>query len=153
MLGEGVIQSLRLLKRPINNRQPEPHILNYRFKKGTGEWIWLQHTVYNISYHRTGKVAKVLHRLRLLEVLQYPPEPTNVSRNPLLKDLGQFNSLTDREKQVLKLIAEGLSTKMIADHLKISITTVETYRKHLLEKLAAKNSMELIKKAFALFWS
>jgi len=70
-----------------------------------------------------------------------------------LKDSGGFHNLTTRERQVLKLIAEGFSTKIIADKLEISINTVETYRRRMLEKLDAKNSMELIRKAFALFWN
>jgi DNA-binding CsgD family transcriptional regulator len=153
MLADRIIESLRIKKHVLNKAEPEPHILNYRFKKGTGEWIWLQHTVYNLSYDRYGKVSKVLHRLRLLDVLIYTAEPTNTISKISLKDTRTLNNLTPREKQVLKLIAEGLSTKLIADTLGISINTVETHRKHLLEKLAAKNSMELIKKAFTLFWN
>jgi len=153
MLGDRIVESLRITKSAFNNGQPKPHILNYRFKKGTGEWIWMQHTVYNLSYDSNGKVNKVLHRLRLLDVLKYPADPTNMTLKISLKDSGELNRLTVREKQVLKLIAEGLSTKMIADNLKISINTIETHRRHLLEKLAAKNSMELIRKAFTLFWN
>ena len=113
----------------------------------------MQHTVYNISYDRLGKVDKLLHRLRQLEVLVIPAEPTVPPGNFSMKASESLNSLTARERQVLKLIAEGFSTKMIADKLKISINTVETHRRHLLEKLEAKNSMELVKKAFALFWN
>jgi two-component system response regulator NreC len=153
MLGDRIVESLRIRKHVLNKAQPEPQILNYRFKKGTGEWIWMQHTVYNLSYDRHGKVNKVLHRLRLLDVLKYAAEQTDTIPKNSLKDSRTLNNLTPREKQVLKLIAEGFSTKMIADNLKISINTVETHRRHLLEKLAAKNSMELIKKAFTLFWN
>ena len=152
MLGDRIVESLRIPKTTVDKR-PDPQILNYRFKKGTGEWIWMQHAVYNLSYNHHGKPNKVLHRLRLLDVLKYPAEQINTIRKISLKDLRELNNLTPREKQVLKLIAEGFSTKMIADMLHISINTVETHRRHLLEKLAAKNSMELIKKAFTLFWN
>jgi DNA-binding CsgD family transcriptional regulator len=60
--------------------------------------------------------------------------------------------LTIREKEILQLISDGLSTKMIADKCFISIHTVETHRKHLLEKLDVRNSMELVKKASKYFW-
>jgi len=86
-------------------------------------------------------------------VLKYPSVQTNMIGQISLRDSRELNNLTAREKQVLKLIAEGFSTKMIADTLKITINTVETHRRHLLEKLKAKNSMELIKKAFSLFWN
>ena len=153
MLSERIIESLRITKNAHNRNEPAAQILNYRFKKGTGEWIWMQHTVYNLSFDKQGKVNKVLHRLRLLDVLSYPEELTAPVHKISLKRPDELHKLTERERQILKLIGEGFSTKMIADMLKISINTVETHRRHLLEKLNAKNSMELIKKAFMIFWS
>lgn len=55
--------------------------------------------------------------------------------------------LTRREKEVLELIAEGLTNQEIADKLFISLTTVVTHRKHLLAKLDARNTATLIKLA------
>ncbi len=153
MLGERIIESLKINKNFSSKTQPKPQTLNYRFKKGTGEWIWMQHTVYNISYDRVGKVNKVLHKLRLLNILKQFAGETNHINTFSLKGNNNLHNLTGRETEVLKLIAEGFSSKMIAGILKISINTVEAHRRHLLEKLAAKNSMELIKKAFMLFWN
>jgi DNA-binding NarL/FixJ family response regulator len=53
--------------------------------------------------------------------------------------------LSRREIQVLSLIAEGFTTKEIADKLFISTLTVETHRKNLLTKLNARNMVSLIK--------
>lgn len=53
------------------------------------------------------------------------------------------SSLTDRELQVLRLISIELSTKEIAERLNISTSTVDTYRKNLLFKTKAKNSVGL----------
>jgi DNA-binding NarL/FixJ family response regulator len=53
-------------------------------------------------------------------------------------------TLTRREKMVLALIGEGLTTKEISKQMFISDTTVETYRRNLLDKLGMKNSKELI---------
>jgi DNA-binding NarL/FixJ family response regulator len=53
--------------------------------------------------------------------------------------------LSRREIQVLSLIAEGYTTKEIADKLFISTLTVETHRKNLLTKLNARNMVSLIK--------
>jgi DNA-binding NarL/FixJ family response regulator len=58
-----------------------------------------------------------------------------------------FNSLTKREKEVLQLIAEELTSPEIADKLCISVSTVEIHRRHLLQKLGAKNMVGLIKTA------
>lgn len=60
--------------------------------------------------------------------------------------------ITYREREVLALLAKGLSTKEIAENLKLSIHTTETHRKKLLTKFEAKNSAELIKKASKVFW-
>ncbi|MBF0502093.1 MAG: response regulator transcription factor [Candidatus Riflebacteria bacterium] len=53
--------------------------------------------------------------------------------------------LTKREKQVLGLIAKGITNKNIAAELKISIHTVENHRAHLSEKLGATNVTSLVK--------
>ncbi len=60
---------------------------------------------------------------------------------------------TKREREILHLIGEGLSTKQIAGQLHISVNTVETHRRHLLEKVKVKNSMELIKQTSHFFWA
>lgn len=50
-----------------------------------------------------------------------------------------LEQLTDRERQVLRLVAEGLSTKEIASRLSISARTVETHRAHLMRKLGLRS--------------
>lgn len=55
--------------------------------------------------------------------------------------------LTRREKEVLGLIADGLTTQEIAGKLFVSATTVETHRKNLLFKLEVKNVASMIKVA------
>jgi two-component system invasion response regulator UvrY len=54
-----------------------------------------------------------------------------------------YESLTEREKNVLKLVTKELSTIEIADKMNISTHTVESYRKKLLKKLNLKNSVGL----------
>jgi DNA-binding NarL/FixJ family response regulator len=56
--------------------------------------------------------------------------------------------LTRREKEVLELIAEGMTNGEIAERLFIGVTTVDTHRKNLLLKFTAKNTAELVKLAF-----
>ena len=55
--------------------------------------------------------------------------------------------LTRREKEVLKLIADGMTNNEIAQTLFISATTIDTHRKNLLEKFEAKNTALLIRMA------
>lgn len=56
--------------------------------------------------------------------------------------------LTKREKEVLRLIAKGLSTIEIAEQLFVSTHTVDTHRKNLLGKLGLKNTAGLVRYAF-----
>ena len=55
--------------------------------------------------------------------------------------------ITRREKEVLLLIADGLTNAEIAKQLFLSTTTVDTHRKNLLAKFDVKNTASLIKKA------
>lgn len=55
--------------------------------------------------------------------------------------------VTRREKEILQLIADGMTSIEIADKLFISVATVETHRKNLLAKFNARNTVALIKAA------
>ena len=53
-------------------------------------------------------------------------------------------NLSDREFEILKMIARGLTTKRIAEELIISPKTVSTYRSRILEKLDLHNNSDII---------
>ncbi len=53
--------------------------------------------------------------------------------------------LTDREREVLQLVAEGRTTKEIADRLFISVKTVESHRRQLMDKIGVRSIAELTK--------
>ncbi|WEK37088.1 MAG: response regulator transcription factor [Candidatus Pseudobacter hemicellulosilyticus] len=55
-----------------------------------------------------------------------------------------LNTLSEREIEVINLIRDGLSSKEIADRLKLSIKTVEVHRHNILKKLKVKNTASLI---------
>jgi len=66
----------------------------------------------------------------------------------LSKDGSSASSiLTTREREVLQLIAEGMSTKKIASHLGVSIKTIETHRRQIMGKLGIFSIAELTKYA------
>ncbi|MET7313007.1 response regulator [Streptomyces sp. NPDC005134] len=56
-------------------------------------------------------------------------------------------AITDREEEILKLVAEGHTSQEIADILVISVKTVERHRANLLEKLGMKDRLELTRYA------
>lgn len=55
-----------------------------------------------------------------------------------------YDLLTDREREILQLVAEGRTNKEVAGLLNISLTTVETHRTHILQKLGLHSIPELI---------
>ncbi len=58
-----------------------------------------------------------------------------------------FSVLTDREREVLQLVAEGNTTKQIAEDLHVSVKTVESHRQNLMDKLEIRSIAELTKYA------
>ncbi|HXJ88228.1 MAG TPA: response regulator transcription factor [Candidatus Binatia bacterium] len=67
--------------------------------------------------------------------------------NPSADRAPLMTELTDRELEVFRLIGEGHSTRQIAIELHLSIKTVESYQAHIKEKLALRNSRELVQHA------
>lgn len=57
------------------------------------------------------------------------------------------SELTDRESEILKLIAEGISVSDISTQLFVSIKTINTHKQHILEKLSLKTTTDLVKYA------
>lgn len=60
-------------------------------------------------------------------------------------ELEDFPKLTKREKEILKLVAEGKTSVLIARELSLSSLTVHTHRKNIMNKFRAKNVAELTK--------
>jgi DNA-binding NarL/FixJ family response regulator len=69
------------------------------------------------------------------------------ARSPKRGDSEPFTTLSTREREVLNLIAEGLSAKEIATQLGISTKTVEAHRTSLMRKLGARKATELVRYA------
>ncbi|MBZ0265536.1 response regulator transcription factor [bacterium] len=73
-----------------------------------------------------------------------------VVRDYILRDdekSSAFTILSTREREVLQQIAEGNATREIADHLEVSIKTIESHRKQIMDKLNLRNVAELTKYA------
>ena len=58
-----------------------------------------------------------------------------------------YSSLTEREREILKLVAEGYTNTQIAERLVISPKTVDTHRTHIMDKLNLHSRAELVKYA------
>ncbi len=55
----------------------------------------------------------------------------------------RLEGLTDRERDVMALVVEGLPNKLVADQLDISVRTVEVHRARVFEKMRVKSAVEL----------
>ncbi|MEV6235158.1 response regulator transcription factor [Lentzea sp. NPDC051838] len=77
------------------------------------------------------------------EAFLYPGAMNSLIRH----HLDHARAITDREEEILKLVAEGHSSKEIADLLVISVKTVERHRANLLQKLGLKDRLELTRYA------
>lgn len=75
---------------------------------------------------------------RLLDRLQLNPDTVTAP---------SIDLLTDRELEVFRLIGAGLSTRDIAERMKLGIKTIGTYRDRVKQKLAIKTAPELIRRA------
>lgn len=64
-----------------------------------------------------------------------------------LRKKNKAETLTNREKEILRLIVEGFSTKEIADKLYLSFETVHSYMKNIRQKLGVSNTASIVREA------
>jgi DNA-binding NarL/FixJ family response regulator len=69
-----------------------------------------------------------------------------------LRGTPQCNKLSDRETEVLRLVAWGYTNKEIASYLNLSVKTVETHKGNLMEKLDLKSRVEMVRYALRQGW-
>lgn len=98
------------------------------------EIIEALHATHNGERFLCGKVAYFLANTEDLEVIK--PQLDKVSCQGL--------GITDRELDVIRLISEGLSNKLIADKLELSTHTINTHRKNIMTKLNIPNTAGIV---------
>ena len=121
----------------------------------TQEVFWMMGRVKPYLIDSAGNFAMDLH---IIVKLQTQPKTKGYDWNySYVKDDGtrifvsknspenRTISLTKKEKEIVKLILEGLESKEISAKLNISFNTVSTHRKNILRKLGARNVGEMIK--------
>ena len=101
----------------------------------------------------SGYVLKNATQQELMEAIEIVAKgktylSDEVSRSLRRNEDDTIPVLTRREKEVLELIAEGMTNNEIAEKIFISASTVDTHRKNLLAKMPARNTAELVKLAF-----
>lgn len=85
-------------------------------------------------------IDSVMHgRLYMSLEMEHLLHPASVAMK------GHIPSLTKREKEILQLIAEGMTNNQIAEKIFISPATVDTHRKNMITKLGVSNTAALVK--------
>ena len=102
----------------------------------------LQRERLEANHLRTKHLFQFISELRELEFPDLPARP-----KPPVLEHGLYR-LTTREREIVVMIAQGLSTKQIAAKLNISFKTVVCHRSHILEKLNCHESATLVRLAF-----
>jgi|GEM_PF-848209 len=150
----------------------EPLLLEYRIQRGDRRWMWIRELKCIASF-RDGRKEHILgcfqdidqEKQRQTAILQevlrtescngllkvavsYQNEPCETGNDHRMARASP--RITRREREVLKLVANGQSTKQIAGSLFISENTVETHRRRLLEKFGVSNSTALASEAHRL---
>lgn len=88
---------------------------------------------------------KKVHHKELFFDQSFNESQLNIMSMKLVTKQNKYNELTDREKQVTREIAKGISNKEIADNLLISIRTVEDHRRNIKKKCNLNSNGQLVK--------
>ena len=145
-----------LVQMPLTNDQL-PHISYcYRVKSRYGGYVRILHEWMRLIRDSHGKLMYCLERCtdishwqsdnRVTLSINTPRGQTNLVYTPV--ESGRKVGLTLSERNVIRLLARGLSSKQIASEFGISFNTVNTYRRNMLKKSAVKNSAELVQLAY-----
>ena len=107
-----------------------------RVQEGTFELVMPDGARLAVEYSATADVEPGLH----LSILMFPPGGRGRDSRPS----DARPTLTEREREVLGMVASGRGTSWIAAELGVSSSTVETHVRHVLEKLGARNRAHAI---------
>lgn len=109
--------------------------MEYRLLRADGEYCWVVDSGMPRSDGSGGLAGYIGSAVEMRERARPVPQNANSGRMPL----------TDREKQVLILVAEGKSTKEVAAALGISYKTADSHRTKIMEKLDVHETASLVR--------
>lgn len=122
-----------------------------RIKDRSGRYVWVNNSTQILQPSLLGKIWLILCTYELASDQSAADNIAPCIRNSTTGEITVLSFrdrksriLSQREKEILALIKDGKSSKMIADELNISINTVNRHRQNILEKLSVANSFEAI---------
>lgn len=142
--------------------------MDFRVLHQKGYWIWIALNCVLVSKRHNGlpdvffggirditeRKEEELCLMQTIHVMRYAEEQSCAEPAPITKSSGHHSEafITPREKEVLRLIGRGFSSREIADKLFVSAHTVIKHRKNIIAKFRVKNTAQLIREASKLFW-
>jgi DNA-binding CsgD family transcriptional regulator len=161
VIGQGIADFFSRL--PIEKVMKYKVRYDIRFQKKNGEYARILYQGILLEHDDQGRFLRTLSVHTDISYLKQEGKPVlsfiGMDGEPSFSDVASNNifietkeDLTERERQVLKLLIEGKLSKEIAGILKISKQTVDTHRKNMLHKKNLSNTGELIGKSIRLGW-
>jgi len=129
-----------------------------KIKDGTGNYRFIQHQGIPVGIDANGGMTHAINvhtdigHIKqesggTMSILGLNGRPSYIGIDPFNPVFTEKNPFSDREREILDLLARGLTSKAIGKILSISSHTVDTHRRTMLKKLEASNTMELVQKA------
>ncbi|MBI4297772.1 MAG: response regulator transcription factor [Chloroflexi bacterium] len=139
--------------RHIRQQSPEVKIMALTMHESDEYFFQIINAGASGYFVKGGSSAELVSALRTVgqgDVFLYPSMAKKLLGDYLTrvrtgKDRESFEGLTEREREVLRLIAEGRTNQEIADLLVLSVSTVQTHRAHIMAKLGLHSRTELVK--------
>jgi len=100
-----------------------------------------------LLYEALSRKIATAYVQRLLSVFPDEKDGRSTSPQPASSEMDLIEPLSEREMEVLQLIAEGLSRQEIASQLVLSLNTVKTHARNIFSKLGVNNQMQAVGKA------
>ena len=140
--------------RAVKQRDPAVKVLILTMHEGDEYFFKLLDagaSGYLIKGCSSGELISALRAVQQGDVFLYPTMTKKLLSDYLHRGKGgdrdNTDGLTNREKEVLKYVADGNTNQEIADALVLSVATVQTHRANIMQKLGLHNSAELVKYA------
>ncbi len=141
--------------RHIRQHSPDVKILVLTMHEGDEYFFKMLDAGASGYFIKGGSSSELITALRVVwsgDVFLYPTMAKKLLSDYLQRvrtgqDKESYDGLTNREREILKLIAEGHTNQKIADLLVIGLATVQTHRAHIMAKLGLRSPTELIKYA------
>jgi len=143
---------------PVSQRQSYCFNRNYRLRRANGEYIYLLEQTSVLQTDANGVVTHLLSvfsdvtdliKKDAASISAKSVSPIKVTLKDTYDKSKSEAKLSKRERQIVKLVAEGYSSKVIADQLFISYHTVNTHRRNIIEKTHSRNTSGLVQFAIS----